>query len=408
MSNVPVAAHLYHLDGEADPHLGRHIRSLRRHRWWIVGAAIIGALTLGVLSLGTEYQSRATMNVIREAPELEVVDLSIATLTGSISGPSLALQLGDAELERRAEEELDGELSVTVLDVSTPGSIALNITLLSDDEQRTNSGAAFYEQAFADIVTAATSESVAQTSDVLEARQASGEARAEQLTEQLSEPGLSDSLVEAFSRELSDLQTELREIGDQQQALDQLASRSPTAVAISGVDTVSGGVIPFIAGALLGALLGALVVLALSFLDWRVSGRDAIDPAVAGPVIGIIAATTPNHLDTLAVSLAHHSRGRTAVLAPVDDRDAAKMASMIAQGMVDRGLPRPEVIAPPQQGLEGSDEAANPTYVLVAVAQRSRRSDFTLAASTLHDAGADIAGTILAARTESAYRDAAA
>ncbi len=408
MSNVPVSAHLYHLDGEADPHLGRHVRSLRRNRWWIVGAAIVGALVLGLLSLGQDFQSTSALKVADQAPELEAVDLSIETLTGSISGPALALQMRDSSLEKQAEQQLGGKISVTITDTSTATALSTDVTVTSSDKQRTSDALAYYQTAFDGIVKSATGESIDQTSTVLDIRQTSGEERAQQLTDQLTQPGLSDSLVEAFSRELADVQTELRDIGDQQSALTQLSDRSLTSAASSGTDTVGGGVVPFVAGALLGAILGTLVVLALSFLDWRVSGRDSIDTSIAGPVVGIVSATTPSHLDTLAVSLANHTHGRAVVLAPVDDRDATKMAMWLAAGLAERGFPSPEVIQPPQSGLQAHLGSPGPAYLLVASARKTRMSDFSLAASTLHDAGADAAGTILVAGTASAYRDAAA
>ena len=408
MSNVPVAAHLYHLDGEADPQLGRHVRSLRRNRWWIGGAALVGSLLFGVLSLGQDHQSTAALQIDTEAPELQAVDLSVATLTGSLTGPALTLELSDSALEKAAEQQVGGEISVLVTDTSTPSSVSAAVMVTSSDEQRTTDALAFYESAFDAIVNTSTDQGIDRTLAVLDIRSTSGEERAQQLTNQLVQPGLSDSLVEAFSRELADVQTELRDISDQQDALATLSERSLTSAARSGVDEVGGGVVPFIAGALLGAIVGTLVVLALSFLEWRITDRASIDASISGPVIGIVSTMTPSHLDTLAISLANHAAGRTVVLTPVDDDEATKMATWLEAGLAERGFPGAAVIRPPQAGLDAATATPDVAYILVAAARKSRLRDFSLAGSTLHDAGTGAAGTIVVAETASAYRDAAA
>lgn len=408
MSNVPVTAHLYHLDGEVDPNTARHGRAIRRNRWWILGAALGGALIMGALTLGQDYTGSASLQLPTSAPDLEAVGLSLESMTGTIDGNTIKSSLDQDEIESEAEAAAGGAISVTVTDATVGDTVRTVVAVSSDNEDAVNTALVFYGSEYDDVVAAEVAESTRRLAGVLDTREQSALNRLDDLDTQLSDPEIAETLADALTVERVAVEAELRQISDQQSAIQDFASQPVGSVAITEVESVGGGPIPFIAGGLLGALIAVLIVLTTSFLNKRVVGRGSIESSVGAPILAVVSLSTPSHMDTLAFSLANQLHERSIILTPADTGSAAQGAQALAAGLAERGFEAPTVIQPPQLGLQHRTDSDNSMYILVVTAGKTQVRDFSLAASTLTDSGCQPAGTVIITKSLATYRDVAA
>ncbi len=319
MPNASGTAHLYHLDGEIDPHLDRHSRALRRGVRWIVASAVVGALLFGLFSLGKDYGGSTSLQLPSSAAELDAVNIPIESMTGDITGPSMKAALEADDLEADIESQVGGKINVTVTDSSTSTGVHTTISVASD-EGRTTRAVELYGTSYQGLVQSAIKGNIDQLTTVITGKEQSATDQIEALDEQLRQPGLTDAFADSLSSQRLSLESELRSLTAEGDALTQFASRPIGVVAPSDVQAVGGGAVPFIAGALLGTILATVGVLARSFFNTRVTGRDAVDASIAGQIIAVTALDTPDHLDTLARSDRESERGTTCRLRSVRHR----------------------------------------------------------------------------------------
>jgi hypothetical protein len=383
---------VYHLEGEVDPGLGRYSSALRRHRWKIAGAAALGAVVFGVLSLGTESSTQVNLGVLSDASELTAVGLEIDDFTGTLSGVILKAEMGQRALEREAEAAAGGSLDVTVTDTSTPTSITLRIDITASSDSEVLAAADFYRNAFDSSVTARVAPEIASLQAVLAERRDSATARIDELATDLSDAPRDSSLADAIIIERIDLQSEVRRIDDQAAAAASFEARTKTVAETARVSQSGGGLVPFIAGALLAGLVAVAVTLVFGFFDRRVRQRADVEQASAGPVIGMVTLDTPGHLDALAMSMQRRSPSTEVVLLPAHP---SVRVDGLAEALRARGVSC--VVAPCPVGGFSADTVSGRNAAIVVEDGRTTRRDLSLAATVLHDSCVPLLGAIIVA-----------